>query len=194
MSETQVTTTPATPHGEPAGPKLYGVMADFIRPEEVVAAARAAYAAGYRNMDAYSPFPVDGLAEAIGFTRNRMPLVVLIGGICGGLFAYWMQWYTAVVDYPINVAGRPYHSWPAFIPITFELTVLGAAAAAVLGMLGLNGLPRPHHPVFNVPRFALASRSRFFLCIQAIDPQFDHRRVREFLAGLNPREINDVAS
>lgn len=190
MSQTH---TAPTHHAEPpAGPKLYGVLADFIRPEEVVAAAQRCYEAGYRNMDAYSPFPVEGLAEAIGFRRNRMPLVVLIGGICGGLFAYWMQWYTATVEYPIIVAGRPYHSWPAFIPITFELTVLGAAAAAVLGMLGLNGLPRPHHPVFNVPRFALASRSRFFLCIQAIDPQFDHQRVRELLASLNPREINDV--
>jgi hypothetical protein len=194
MSETNVTTRPAAPHSGAPAPKLYGVMADFIRPEEVVEAARRCYAEGYRNMDAYSPFPVDGLAEAIGFTRNRMPLVVLIGGLCGGLFAYWMQWYTAAVEYPIIVAGRQYHSWPAFIPITFELTILGAATAAVLGMLGLNGLPRPHHPVFNVDRFALASRSRFFLCIQAIDPKFDRDRVREFLAGLNPREINDVVS
>lgn len=192
MSATVVTTTDVTPPVPPGG-KPYGILAEFDTPEHVVEAAQAAYAAGYRNMDAYSPFPVEGLAEAIGFRRNRMPLVVLLGGIAGGLTAYFMQWYTAVVDYPIIVAGRPYHSWPAFVPITFELTVLGAALAAVFGMLGLNGLPRPHHPVFNVPGFALASRNRFFLCIQAIDPKFDRDAVRTFLAGQNPREVHDVA-
>jgi hypothetical protein len=190
MSTTVVTTHDV---GPPPAPKLYGVLAEFDSTDHIIEAAQAAYAAGYRNMDAYSPFPVDGLAEAIGFRRNRIPLVVLLGGISGGLLAYFMQWYTAIIDYPINVAGRPFHSWPAFIPITFELTILGAATAAVLGMLGLNGLPRPHHPVFNVPDFALASRSRFFLCIQAIDPKFDREAVREFLAGLNPRGIHDVA-
>lgn len=188
--------TTTTPRAEPTGEapaKLYGVLAEFDRTDQIVAAARAAYAAGYRNLDAYSPFPVNGLAEAIGFRRNRMPLVVLIGGACGGLLAFFMQWYTAVVDYPIIIAGRPYNSWPAFVPITFELTILGAATAAVLGMLGLNGLPRPHHPVFNEPRFALASRSRFFLCIQAIDPKFDREAVHRFLAEQHPRGIHDVA-
>lgn len=172
--------------------KLYGIMVEFLKPEEVVAAAERAYAEGYRNMDAYSPLPVDGLAEAMGFKRNRMAAVVLIGGIVGAVLAYGMQWYTATIDYPIIVAGRPYHSWPTFIPITFELTILGASLAAVLGMLGLNGLPRPHHPVFNVPKFALASRSRFFLCLQGIDPKFDPEKTRRFLESLNPHSIWDV--
>ncbi len=173
-------------------PKLYGILAEFLHPHEVVAAAERAYEAGYRRMDAYSPMPVDGLAEAIGFRHNRMALVVLIGGICGAAFAYFMQWYTAVVDYPIIVAGKPYHSWPAFVPITFELTVLGAALFAVLGMLGLNGLPRPNHPVFNAPSFELALRSRFFLCIQAVDPQFDRSQTRLFLESLSPNSVTDV--
>lgn len=177
---------------ESNAPKVYGILAEFLRPEDVVAAAERAYAAGYRNLDAYSPLPVDGLAEALGFKRNGIAPVVLVGGILGGLFAYWMQWYTATIDYPIMVAGKPYHSWPSFIPITFELTILGASFAAVLGMLWLNGLPRPHHPVFNAPEFALASRSRFFLSFQAIDPKFDLTTTREFVEGLNPKSITLV--
>jgi hypothetical protein len=173
-------------------PHLYGLMAEFLKPEAVVAAARQAHLEGYRNMDAYSPMPVDGLAEAIGFQYNRMALIVLIGGLMGAAGAYFMQWFSAVVHYPIEVGGRPYHSWPAFIPITFELTILGAATAAVFGMLALNGLPRPHHPVFNAPNFAMASRSRFFLCIQANDPKFDRVRTREFLLSLDPKEVVEV--
>jgi hypothetical protein len=176
----------------PQKPAVYGILAEFLKPEDVVEAARRAYAEGYRNMDAYSPFPVDGLAEAIGFRHNHIPLIVLIGGLTGGISAYFMQWFSAVVHYPIDVGGRPYHSWPSFIPITFELTILGAATAAVLGMLAMNGLPRPHHPVFNAPRFALASRSRFFLCIQSIDPKFDRGATRSFLESLRPRDIQEV--
>lgn len=172
--------------------EVYGIIAEFLSPEAVVHAAERAHEFGYRHMDAYSPLPVEGLAEAIGFRKNRMATVVLIGGIVGGLAGYFMQWFSAVVHYPINVGGRPFHSWPSFIPITFEMTILCAALAAVLGMLGLNGLPRPHHPVFNVPSFALASRSRFFLCIQAKDPLFDRKATREFLETLAPREVNDV--
>jgi hypothetical protein len=179
-------------HYEPEPPKTYGMMAEFLTPEAVLHAAEAARAAGYRRMDAYSPLPVDGLAEAVGFTHNRLPLVIFIGGLIGGLGGYFMQWYTSVYDYPIIVAGRPYNSWPSFVVITFELTILGASTAAVLGMLGLNGLPRPHHPVFNVPGFALASRSRFFLCIQAIDPLFDRERTRQFLAEQAPKEVSEV--
>jgi hypothetical protein len=174
-------------------PHLYGLMAEFLKPEDIVAAAQRAHDEGYRNMDAYSPLPIDGLAEAIGFRFNRIALIVLIGGIMGGVGAYFMQWFSAVVHYPINVGGKPFHSWPAFIPITFELTILGAATAAVFGMLALNGLPRPHHPVFNVPNFALASRSRFFLCIQANDPKFDRDGTRQFLQTLNPKEISEVS-
>ena len=168
---------------------VYGLLAEYLHPEDVVAAARRAYERGYRNMDAYSPFPVEGLAEAIGFHRNRMPLIVLIGGLIGGLGGYFMQWYSATIHYRYDIGGRPYHSWPMFVPITFELTVLCAALAAVFGMLGLNGLPRPHHPVFHVPSFALASRSRFFLCIQSIDPLFDLAATRRFLEETAPKEI-----
>ena len=170
----------------------YSWLAEFHHPHEIVEASRRAYEAGYRSMEAYSPMPVEGLAEALGFTRNRMPLIVFIGGLCGALFAYFMQWYTATIDYPIIVAGKPYHSWPAFVPITFELTVLGAAFAGVFGMLALNGLPRPNHPVFNVPAFEMASRSRFFLSILATDPLFDVERTRQFLESLHPHSVTAV--
>jgi len=170
-------------------PSPYGVMAEFTTPEQVVEAATRAYAEGYRRMDAYSPFPVEGLAEAIGFTHNRIPLVVLVGGLLGGAGGYFMQWFSAVKNYPIIVGGRPFHSWPSFIPITFETTVLMAAFGAVFGMLALNGLPMPYHPVFNVPGFALATRSRFFLCIQANDPHFDPEGTSRFLESLSPRSI-----
>jgi hypothetical protein len=172
--------------------EIYGIIAEFLSPEAVVHAAERAHEYGYRHMDAYSPLPVDGLAEAIGFRKNRIATVVFCGGLLGGFTGYFMQWYSAVVSYPIDVGGRPLHSWPSFIPITFEMTILFAALAAIFGMLGLNGLPRPHHPVFNVPGFALASRSRFFLCIQAKDPLFDRKATREFLETLQPREVSDV--
>jgi hypothetical protein len=175
-----------------AKPKTFGLLAEYAEPDALIDAARRAYAQGYRRMEAYSPFPVEGLAEAIGFTHNRLPLIVLIGGLIGGLGAYFMMWFSAVIHYPINVGGRPYHSWPAFIPITFELTVLGAALAAVLGMLGLNGLPRPHHPVFNVPRFELASRNRFFLLILADDPKFHLDETHRFLEELAPLDVFEV--
>jgi hypothetical protein len=173
---------------------MYGLMAEFESPEQVLEAARGAYEQGYRMMEAYTPFPVEGLAEALGFRRTRIPEVVLIGGLIGGLGGYFMQWYSAVVDYPINVGGRPMHSWPSFIPITFELAVLGGAFAAVLGMLALNGLPRPHHPVFNVPKFALASHDRFFLSIQARDPLFDPEATRRTLEKFNPKMVTVVPS
>ena len=143
-------------------------------------------------MDGYSPFPIDGLAEAIGFHRTRVPLIVLIGGIVGCLGGFFLQYLASVIDYPINVGGRPLNSWPAFIPITFEITILAAAATAVLGMLALNGLPQPYHPVFNAPRFALATRDRFFLCIEATDPRFDSEATRRFLEGLGAKEVTDV--
>lgn len=171
---------------------LYGIMAEFGTPEQLLAAARAAHKAGYRKMDAYSPFAVEGVAEAIGFTKTRVPLVVLIGGVGGGVTAYGMQWYSAVIDYPLNVGGRPLHSWPAFVPITFELTVLFAAFAAVLGMLAMNRLPKPYHPVFNVPEFKLASQTRFFLCIQSDDHVFDTKEVREFFLSLAPISVREV--
>ena len=173
-------------------PVIYGVMAEFDNPEMLYAGAERAHAAGYRRMDAYSPFPIEGLAEVIGFKRTQLPLIVLIGGILGGIGGFYLQYWTSVIDYPLIVGGKPYNSWPAFIPVTFETTILGAALAAVLGMLGLNGLPMPYHPVFNVERFALASRDRFFLCIEAADPKFDLDNTVEFLRSLNPTSIHEV--
>jgi hypothetical protein len=173
-------------------PKLYGLMAEFDSPTDVVEAARATYDAGYRRINAYSPYPIEELSEAIGFHSTRLPLIVLIGGIIGGLVGYGLQYYVAVIDYPLNVGGRPFHSWPSFIPITFEMTILFAALSAVFGMLALNKLPQPYHPVFNAERFALASRDRFFLVIEANDPKFDRDKAMSFLQTLNPKEVVDV--
>jgi hypothetical protein len=167
-------------------------MAEFGTPEELVAAARKARAAGYRRVEAYSPFPVEGLAEATGMKRNWVPPIVLAGGLAGGIGGYFMQWYSAVVSYPINSGGKPPHSWPEFIPVTFELTVLVAAIAGVLGMLFLNGLPRLTHPVFNVREFDLASRNRFFLCLRSGEPEFSTDAARGFLRQLEPLGIWDV--
>jgi hypothetical protein len=172
--------------------QIYGLLAEYTDPDALVAAAQRAYGEGYRKMDAYSPMPVDGLAEAIGFTRNRLPTLVLIGGILGALTAYGMMYYSSVYAYPYNIGGRPLHSAPAWVPIIFELTVLFAAFAAVLGMLGLNGLPMPYHPVFNAPGFAMASRNRFFLCIEATDPKFDRAQTRRFLEGLAAQSVVEV--
>jgi ActD protein len=173
-------------------PPVYGLLAEFSDPNELIAAARRTREAGYRDIDAYTPFPIEELSEALGIHYNRLPLVVLIGGIVGALAGLGLQYWTAVIDYPINVGGRPFFSLPSFIPITFETTVLVAALSAVLGMLALNGLPMPYHPVFNVPRFALATRDRFFLCIEATDPLFDREDTRRFLERLVPREVSEV--
>jgi len=167
-------------------------MAEFDNPTSLVEATNRAFREGYRRMDAYTPFPVDGLAEALGFNRTRVPLIVLLGGLVGCFGGFFLQYYISVIYWPINVGGRPFNSWPAFIPVTFELTVLCAALAAFFGMLALNGLPKPHHPVFNVPRFELASRDRFFLCIEAADPKFNPVETRRFLESLEAREVSDV--
>ena len=168
------------------------MLAEFNTPDELLAATRRAREAGYQQMDAYTPFPVEGLAEALGFQRTGLPFLVLLGGIVGGVGGYLMQYWMAAIDYPLNVGGRPLHSWPAFIPVTFELTILVAALAAVLGMLALNGLPMPYHPLFNVPRFALVTRNSFFLCIEATDPKFDRDETRRFLESVKAREVSDV--
>ena len=175
-----------------ARPKLYGLLAEFEGPTDLVRAVRAARAAGYRRLDAYTPFPVEELADALEFRRTRMPLVMFIGGVVGCVGGYLLQYWVSAIDYPINVGGRPLNSWPAFIPVMFELTVLCSALAGVLGLLGLCGLPRPHHPLFGVPRFALATRDRFFLCIESRDPRFDDTATRNFLAEEHPREVTEV--
>jgi hypothetical protein len=170
---------------------LYGLLAEFAEPDALVEAARAA-ATRYRDVDAYAPYSVPDLPEALGFTRNRVPLIALLGGIAGGVGIYFLQWYSAVIDYPINSGGRPLDSWPVFIPPTFELTVLGAALALFFGLWVLNGLPRLNHPLFNAKEFDLASRNRFFLCLRASDPRFDAAQARDFLRTLSPLRVIDV--
>jgi hypothetical protein len=172
---------------------IYGVMAEFDSPTALVSAARTARERGYRKLDAYSPFPIEELNDALDLHHNKLPLIVLVGGIIGGSLGYLLQYYVTVFNFPINVGGRPLHSWPSYIVITFEMTILLGALSAVLGLLALCGLPMPYHPVFNVPRFALASRNRFFLCIQARDPLFDRERTSAFLETLEPREVSEVA-
>ncbi len=180
-----------TDHPE-TGPGLYGLMAEFIEPHELLCAAEAAHAAGYRRMDAYSPLPIEGLSDALGFHQTRLPLLVLLGGIVGGLLGYGLQYWINMIEYPYNIGGRPYHSWPAFIPVTFETTILGASLTAVLGMLVLNGLPMPYHPTFNLPEFNLASQHRFFLCIEARDRNFDLPKTTEFLESLHAVKVTPV--
>ncbi|HEX9669321.1 MAG TPA: DUF3341 domain-containing protein [Thermoanaerobaculia bacterium] len=171
---------------------VYGLMAEFRAPAEVLAAARAARAAGYRRMDAFTPYPMEELSEALGHHHSRLPLIVLVGGLLGALGGYALQYWAAVIEYPMNVGGRPLHSWPAFIVPTFETTILCAALSAVLGMFALNGLPMPYHPVFNARNFALASRDRYFLLIEAADPHFDRAATERFLWTLSPAEVSEV--
>lgn len=175
-------------------PQLYGLIAEFEDPTRIVLAARRAYEEGYRRMDAYSPFPIEELTEAIGFRHTRLPLIVLIGGIIGCVGGFALCYWVSAITYPLNIGGRPLNSWPAFIPVTFECTILLAALSAVFGMLALNGLPQPYHPVFNVPSFEQASRNRFFLCIESADPKFREEETRKFLGGLGALEVADVES
>ncbi len=171
---------------------LYGLIAEFEEHEEVLEAAKRAYAAGYRRMDAFSPFPVEGLAEALGHEYTIVPLITLLGGIAGGLGGYFMEWYSMARLYPLNVGGRPHNSWPNFIPVTFELTVLIASLSAFAAFLILNRLPQLHHPVFNVPQFRRASIDRFFLYLEVDDPKFERHSTWKFLESLRPRSIAEV--
>ena len=171
---------------------IYGLLAEFETPEEILAAAHRTRESGYRKFDAYSPIPVEGLAEAVGFDWTALPSMVLAGGIIGGCTGFGMCYYANVVSYPWNIGGKPPNSWPMWIAITFELTILGASLTAVFGMLALNGLPMPYHPLFNAPRFMMASTDRFFLCITSKDKKFDLEQTRRFLQDLHPHEVVEV--
>ncbi|HMI52183.1 MAG TPA: DUF3341 domain-containing protein [Candidatus Saccharimonadales bacterium] len=171
---------------------IYGVMGEFETAHQLIKAAEKVRDAGYKHMDAYAPFPVEGLSEALGLKRNWVPWITLLGGLGGGLTGFGFQYWVNVISYPLNIGGRSLNSWPAFIPVTFELTILGASTFAVFGMLALNQLPRPHHPVFNVPRFARASSDRFFLCIEATDPKFSVAEATRFLEGLKAEHVTEV--
>ena len=178
---------------EVTSPALYGLMAEFATPTALVQAAECARLEGYRQMDAYSPIPIEELSEALGLRRTRLPILVFLGGLLGGIAGYGLEYWTQAIAYPLNVGGRPYNSWPQYIPVTFETTVLGAALSAFVGMWALNKLPMPYHPVFNVPAFARASRDRFFLCIETTDPRFDRYQTAKFLESLHPVGVSEVA-
>ena len=173
-------------------PDVYGLMAEFHSPAEVVEAAHKVRAAGYRKVDAYSPYPIEALSEALHFHTSKLPLLVLIGGVLGLVGGFGLEYWASVIEYPMNIGGRPFFSWPAFIVPAYETTILFAAGAAVLGMLALNGLPEPYHPVFNVPGFALASRDKLFLCIEAADAKFDRAETARFLKGLGASDVSEV--
>jgi Alternative complex III, ActD subunit len=173
---------------------VYGLMAEFETPEDLLDATRRAYADGYRDMDAYTPFPVSGVAEALGSRRTWVSTMVGICGLLGAVGGFGLMYWITVIAYPVNVAGRPLNSWPAYIPITFECAVLLASLSAVIGMFAMCGLPMPYHPTFNVPRFGLASKNRFFLCIEARDGRFRLDATRDFLQGLaGVQEVSEVA-
>jgi hypothetical protein len=172
----------------------YGLLAEFDNVNDAIIAARRTYAAGYRKIDAYSPFPVEELSEAIGFHKNGVALICLVGGLLGCTGAFTLQWWINTISYPINIGGRPLNSWPSFIIVTFEMTILFSGLSAVFGMLALNGLPMPYHPVFNVPRFDLASKDRFFLIVFSSDKNYDAVRTRQFMEGLNPISVAEVPS
>ncbi len=171
---------------------LYGVIAEFDTPTDIVTATRRVKEAGFTRIDAFSPFPIEELSELVIKRHTRLPWLIFLGGIIGCVGGYFMQYYFAAISYPLNVGGRPYNSWVSFIPVTFELTILVASTVATVGMLALNGLPQPYHPVFNVPRFDLASRNRFFLLIESADPKFNRDDATQLLRGLNAREVVDV--
>ena len=173
---------------------LYGVMAEFDSPDSLVRACEAVHAAGYRKVDAYTPFPIEEVFEALHLHHSKVPLLVLGGGLTGMAAGFGLAYWASVIEYPLNIGGKPFNSWPAFIVPTFETTILFAAGAAVLGMLALNGLPTPHHPVFDVPRFEHASRDGYFLCIEAKDRKFEPRAVREFLEALSPSAVHEVTA
>jgi len=179
-------------YGGPAPVGTYALVAEFASAEELLEAAEKTGAEGYRNTDAYTPFPVPGLSDALRFHDLRMPWLIFIGGLIGGFFGYTLQWYTATIDSPLNVGGKPFNSLPSFFPVTFECTILFASLTAFLCTFGLNGLPKPYHPIFNTPGFLRATKDRFFLAIEKSDPMFDTDETRKFLETLNPIAVSEV--
>jgi Protein of unknown function (DUF3341) len=173
---------------------VYGMMAEFDTPTDLVRAAHAASEAGYRKMDAFTPFPIEELHHALHLERSKLPLIVLLGGLLGGLSGFGLQWYVTVYNFPTNIGGRPLFSWPSYIVITFELTVLFASIAATFGLLALCGFPTPYHPAFNAPRFERATRDGFFLVIESHDPLFDVEKTKSFLSGLDAKGVSEVAN
>ena len=178
--------------GMSAESPLHGIIAEFENEEAIINATQRAVDAGYEKMEAYTPYPLEELIDILHLHKNKIALVILIGGIVGCCVGFGMQYFASVIHYPINVGGRPLNSWPAFVPVMFECTILFAGISAFVGMLLMNGLPRPHHPVFNVARFKYATQDRFFLCIEADDPKFDTDETKQFLENLNPHEVSEV--
>jgi hypothetical protein len=172
--------------------KLFGVMAEFSTLGDLIDAIEETRKRGYREMDAYTPFPSHDVIHALHLPPSKLPWIVLIGGLLGAAFGYGLQYWVAVIDYPLNVGGRPMHAWPYYVPVTFECTILFAALAAVFGMFGLNQLPTPYHPVFNDPQFALASHSAFFLCVEATDPKFDVQALTVMFEELEAIHVAEV--
>lgn len=173
-------------------PPIYGILAEFHSPHEVVEAAKKVHEAGYLHVDGYSPYPIEELSEALELHHSPLPKLVLAGGILGLIGGFGLQYWASVIEYPMNIGGRPFFSWPAFLIPAYETTILFAAGTAVLGMLALNGLPQPYHPVFNVPGFALATRDKFFICIEATDPKFDRAGTKKFLMSIGASEVSEV--
>jgi len=171
---------------------IYGLLAEFETAEELVHATERAREAGYRKMDAYSPFPIEELSEALHLHERKLPILVLIGGLLGCAVVFGLQYYVSVIAYPVNVGGRPMASWPSFVPVSFELTILVAALCAVFGMILMNGLPMPYHPLFNSARFSMATSHAFFLCIEATDKQFNREETAKFLQGLHAKGVDEI--
>lgn len=179
---------------EPVSKPTFALMAEFHSQSELIEAIRSANQAGYTHLEAYTPYPIEEVWEELGHHKSWLPAIVLGGGVVGCVAGFLLQYWSSVINYPLNVGGRPLNSWIAFIPVTFETTILFAAGSAVLGMFALNKLPMPYHPVFNVERFALASRDRYFLAVAASDPNFDREETARFLHSLDPHEVSEVAS
>lgn len=173
-------------------PELFGVMAEFRTPQDLLHGIEKARSSGYTRMDAYTPYPIEKVIDALGFHHTKVPLVTLIGAMAGMSGVFGLAYWVSVIEYPLNIGGRPFFSWPAFVPVTFEGAVLIGGLSAAIGMIVLNGLPSPYHPVFNVPRFKAASRDGYFLCVEATDPRFDADAVRQVLESAHPVEVNDV--